>query len=251
MDFKLRPYLAEMLGTFVVVFVGAGVVCASYMHTPEGGQPSLGLVGIAVAEGCAVAAALTFTTLDGPGGCLNPAIAVMLWVCKRLDSFRMLAFIAAQVVGAVLAGLVIRKLFSDTVLRSAYLGTPHLRAFFEVEPEITTGAVVAGIALEAAFTAVVAFAVFATLIDPRRPRQGGVGVGIAQTAVVLVGYHLTGGCANPARWLGPAVWQGTVSSLTTAPAGPFADHVVYWVGPIVGALLGGVLYSSLILPPER
>jgi aquaporin Z len=251
MDFKLRPYIAELLGTFVLVFVGAGVVCASYMSALGDGQPKIGLVGIAVAEGCALAVALTFTTLDGPGGCLNPAVTVMLWVCKRIDGFRTLAFIAAQVFGAALAGLAVRTMFSDTVLRNAYLGTPHLRAFHEVEPEITTAAVLVGIALEAAFTAIIAFAVFATLIDPRRPRQGGVGVGLAQIAVVLLGYNLTGGCANPARWLGPAIWQGTVSALSTAPAGPFADHTVYWVGPVIGALLGGVLYSSLILRPER
>src|SRR5579883_3317083 len=135
MDFKLRPFLAELLGTFVVVFVGAGTVCAGYRS--EGGQPWLGLTAIALAEGCALAVALTFTTLDGPGGCLNPAMTVMLWVCKRLDGFRTLGYLAAQAFGAALAGLVIRKMFSDTVLRNAYLGTPHLRTFYEVEPDIT------------------------------------------------------------------------------------------------------------------
>jgi glycerol uptake facilitator-like aquaporin len=248
MDLKLRPYLAEMLGTFVLVFVGAGVVCAAG-YLSENGQPTIDLAGIALAEGCALAVALTFTTLDGPGGCLNPAITIMLWVCKRLSGIRTLAFIAAQLVGAVLAGLVIRKLFGETVLNNSHLGTPHLKVFLDLAGEVPFSDTLVGIALEAAFTAVIAFAVFATLIDPRRPRQGGVGVGIAQMAVVLLGYKLTGGCANPARWFGTAVWQATVPALSTS--GPFTDHTVYWVGPVVGALLGGVLYSSLILPPER
>jgi MIP family channel proteins len=248
MDGKLRPYLAEFLGTFVLVFVGAGTVCASYRT--ETGPPWLNLA-VALAEGCALAAALTFTTLDGPGGCLNPAFTLMLWVCKRLDGFRTFAFIAAQLIGATLAGLVVRLSFSEMVLTNARLGTPHLNAFLGENSGVTFSGILAGIGLEAIFTAIVAFAVFATLIDPRRPRQGGIGVGIAQVAVVLVGFNLTGGCANPARWFGPAIWQTTVPRLTTVIPGPFADHTIYWVGPVIGALLGGVLYSSMILPPER
>jgi glycerol uptake facilitator-like aquaporin len=249
MDFKLRPYLVELLGTFVLVFVGAATLCASYR--PESGQPRLDLAGVALAEGCALAAALTFTTLDGPGGCLNPAFTLMLWVCKRLDGRRVVAFIAAQLAGAALAGLVVRQSFGDLILAGARLGTPHLKPFAETGREVPFSGIVAGIGLEAVFTAVVAFAVFATLIDPRRPRQGGVGVGIAQAAVVLCGYNQTSGCANPARWFGPAVWQTTVPALRTALPSPFVDHTVYWVGPVIGALLGGVLYSSLVLPPER
>jgi glycerol uptake facilitator-like aquaporin len=249
MDFRLRPYLAELLGTFVLVFVGAGTVCASYKS--ESGQPWIGVAGIALAEGCALAAALTFTTLDGPGGCLNPAFTLMLWVCKRLEAGRAVAYVAAQLAGATLAGLAVRQIFSDSVLTSARLGTPHLKAFLDPDGGVPVSGLFVGVGLEAAFTAIVAFAVFATLIDPRRPRQGGLGVGIAQIAVVACGYNLTGGCANPARWFGPAVWQATIPALNMAPPGPFADHTIYWVGPVVGALLGGVLYSSVILPPER
>jgi glycerol uptake facilitator-like aquaporin len=246
MDSKLRPYFTEFLGTFVFVFVAAGTVCASYRN--ETGQPWLDLAGIALAAGCGLAVALTFSTLDGPGGCLNPALTIMLWVCKRLSGGRMLAFIALQLAGATLAGLLLRLSFGELVLTNSHLGTPHLPAFLEQETNISVGNLLTGIGFEAAFTAIVAFAAFATLIDPRRPRQGGVGVGIAQAAVLLLGYNLTGGCANPARWFGTAVWQPTVPPLSS---GPFADHTVYWVGPVIGALFGGIIYTSAILPPER
>jgi aquaporin Z len=248
MDSKLRPYFAELLGTFVLVFVGAGTICAAAAYANESGRPALDLAGIALAQGCAVAVALTFSTLDGPGGCLNPAITIMLWVCKRLSGTRTLAFIAVQLAGAALAGLLLRVSFSELALREARLGTPHLTMLVEPNAEIPISALLAGIGLEAAFTAIIAFSVFATLIDPRRPRQGGIGVGIAQTAVMLVGYNLTGGCANPARWFGTAVWQPTVPALSS---GAFADHTIYWVGPIIGALVGGILYTSAILPQER
>jgi glycerol uptake facilitator-like aquaporin len=248
MDVKLRPYLAELLGTFVLVFVGAGTVCSSYRAET---MPPWLTLSVALAEGCALAVALTFSTLDGPGGCLNPAFTLMLWVCKRLDAFRTFAFIVAQLIGAILAGLVVRELFGDTTLFNARLGTPHLKIFLESNGGVPISGVIAGIGLEAAFTAIVALAVFATLIDPRRPRQGGIGVGIAQAAVVLLGFNLTGGCANPARWFGSVVWEKTVPILNTTPPGPFADHTIYWVGPVLGALLAGVLYNSVILPPER
>jgi glycerol uptake facilitator-like aquaporin len=103
--------------------------------------------------------------------------------------------------------------------------------------------------LEAGFAFVVTMAAFATLIDRRAPRLGGLGVGMAQVAVTLFGYHLTGGAANPARWFGPALWQLNVAGL--AMEHPLGDHAVYWVGPILGALAAGVLYVKLILPPEK
>ncbi len=72
-------------------------------------------------------------------------------------------------------------------------------------------------------------------------------VGLAQTAVVLFGFRLTGGAANPARWFGTVVWEMTLPRATNA----LADHTVYWVGPILGALLGGFLYVFVMQPPEE
>jgi glycerol uptake facilitator-like aquaporin len=92
------------------------------------------------------------------------------------------------------------------------------------------------------------FAIFGTIIDRRAPRLGGFGAGLAQAAIVLIGFHLTGGAANPARWFGPAVWEYTVVPLKETT---FADHPVYWMGPILGALIAGGVYVRLILPEEK
>jgi glycerol uptake facilitator-like aquaporin len=69
-----------------------------------------------------------------------------------------------------------------------------------------------------------------------------------QAAIVLVGFHITGGAANPAYWFGTVVWEYTVVPLKETA---FADHPVYWMGPILGALLAGGLYLKLILPEEK
>src|SRR5205814_2446518 len=102
---------------------------------------------------------------------------------------------------------------------------------------VSAGDLLTGIALEMAFTFLLTLVIFATIFDPRRPRLGGTVAGLALTASVLIGWNLTGAALNPARWLGAAVSQRTVPTLQAQPV--FADHSVYWMGPIVGALLAG------------
>jgi glycerol uptake facilitator-like aquaporin len=170
----------------------------------------------------------------------------MLWVFRRIDGRKLIGFVAGQLVGALLAGLCLRLLFIQPDGTGHYLGTPHLRAFAP-DGAVTLAGIFSGIGVEIFFTCLVAFAFYATLLDRRSPPLGGLVVGLAQTAVVLFGFRLTGGAANPARWLGTVVWEMTLTQTTN----PLADHTVYWVGPIVGALLGGFLYVFVMQPPEE
>ena len=247
MDRNLRSSFAEMLGTFLLVYVGAGTVCAFYLPASSTWHPEV--TGIALAEGSILAILLTCTTLISDG-CCNPAITLMLYVFKRYDLGRTVTLIVVQLLGAVLAGLCLRLTFSDAVLMPARLGTPHLTEalmpLVDGKPTITMGSVFSAVLLEAFFTAVVTLAILASLVDKRGPRVGGVLVGMAQMLVVLFGFYLTGGKTNPARWFGPVIWQATL------PTGiQLADNTVYWAGPIVGALGGAIVYSALFGLPER
>jgi MIP family channel proteins len=242
MDPKLRSYLAELVGTFALVFAGAGAVCAAALTS---GAPRLGVVEIALAEGLALAVVLSATSLVSQGY-LNPAVTLTLWVFKRLDGAQAAVMIVMQMLGGVLAGLAVFGLFKADEAR---LGTPHLQRFLKPDDAVTFGSLFSGIAVEVCLTFLVTVAVFATLVDRRGPRLGGVVVGLAQAAAVLFGSRLTGGAANPARWFGPAVWQLAVPALRTRAT--FTDHPVYWVGPVAGALLGGAFYSLVIAPPEK
>jgi aquaporin Z len=246
MDKNLRPYLAELIGTFALVFLGAGTVCVSQM-TVMAGQPQPYVVGIALAEGFILAVMLS-ATVNISGGYLNPAVTLMLWVYKRIDGVKCSWLIGAQILGAVLAGLCLRPLFTENVMISSHLGTPHLNLAAFNENHASMPVLLSGIGIETALTFILTFAIFGTMIDPRGPRLAGLGVGLALTACILMGYGLTGAAVNPARWFGTVVWELTVPALQSQA--PLSDHAVYWIGPIVGALLAGGIYMTLILPPE-
>jgi aquaporin TIP len=250
MDRVLRAYLAELVGTFVLVFISAAIVCVSYLRVTQG-SPPLGLVGIALAQGAAYAALLSATLLVSEG-CLNPAVTLVLWVTKRFEGRQTLALIAVQLIGAAGAGGLVTAIFRPNVLAEAHAGTTHLRAFREALADRGHGVLawdlIVGILVEAALTFLLTLTLFATVFDPRRPRLGGLIPGVALTAAVLTGYRLTGAAVNPARWFGPAVWQATVPTLQAQAV--FADHAAYWMGPIVGALLAGILYSAVLMPPQ-
>ena len=245
MDKILRSYLAELVGTFSLVFFCAASVCAAQAEA----WPA---VTVAVAQGCALAALLSATTLVSEG-CLNPAVTLTLWVTKRFEGRQTLALIAVQLIGAAAAGGLATALFTEPVLRDSYAGTPHLQALRESIGSsargVSLGDLLVGIAAETACSFLVTLTIFATVLDPRRPRLGGTIAGLALTAAVLVAYPLTGAAVNPARWFGPALWQRTVPGLATQPV--FADHPVYWMGPVVGALLAGILYTGVIQQPQR
>ncbi|MGL4550423.1 MAG: aquaporin [Gemmataceae bacterium] len=241
MDAKLRACVSELVGTYLVVFVGAGTVCATHLTDAAPGTRPLAA---ALAAGFTLAAVVTMTCHLSPA-CCNPALTLTLWVTRQLDLGFSLALAAAQFGGAFLAGLSVRLTFSDGVLHDARLGTPHLGAYGGTGP--TFGALATGVALEAAFTFLVTVAAYASLIDRRGTRLGGLYVGLAQAAVILFGFHLTGGAANPARWFGPALWQLSVGTIER----PLAEHAVYWAGPLAGAMAGCVFYSAVLRPHQK
>src|SRR5262249_883785 len=146
MDKKYRPYLAELVGTFALVFLGAGTACASRLAEGQS-PPQSYLVAVALAEGFALPAGPS-ATMNVSGGFLNPAVTLTLWVFKRLDGVRALWLIAAQFMGALLAGLCLRVIFQDeTAFRPA---TPHLNLAAFGGGEVTLPVLLSGIGIELA-----------------------------------------------------------------------------------------------------
>lgn len=211
---------AEAVGTFLFFFVGAGAVILT-AHTDVAG----GLLGVALAHGLALA--VLVSALGAVSGAhFNPAVTVAVVISGHMAPPRAALYVAAQLVGAVAAGLALRLVFPAASWERVALGTPA------VDPSIGVGA---AIAIEAVLTVLLVLAVFGTAIDRRAPKLGGLGIGLAVAADVLMGGPLTGAAMNPARWFGPAVASGT-----------YADWYVWWIGPLVGAAVAAVLYRLVL-----
>lgn len=209
--------VAEAVGTFLFFFVGIGAVILG-SHT---GDTSGGLVGIAFAHGLALAVVVSALGAVS-GGHFNPAVTFGVWITGRIDAMRGALYVIAQLVGSVAAALVLRWVFPQTSWEPVALGTPALGS------EIT---VASGIVIEAVLTMLLLVAVFGTAIDARAPKIGGLAIGLAVAADILMGGPLTGAAMNPARWFGPAVASGT-----------YADWYVWWIGPLVGAGIIALVY---------
>jgi glycerol uptake facilitator-like aquaporin len=243
MDRNLRPFLAEWIGTFAFVFVSAGAFCTSQLALGAE-RPQLSQLSIALASGLILIAALAGTVAIS-GGLLNPAITLTLWVFKRIEGSRALWLIGAQLLGGFSAGLALRLMFAAPVLEEARFGTPHLNlpAFGGVvrgEPSLAM--LLSGIGIEFTLTFLFTFVIYTTLLDSRAPQLGVLGPGLAQSALMLMGFSLTGASLNPARWLGPVLWERTLIPEA------LRDHSPYWIGPVFGALVAGLLGEFLLRP---
>jgi aquaporin Z len=134
--------------------------------------------------------------------------------------------VVSQLIGGLLAAITLRAIFPADV--SPNLGLPQL--FNGLDPAV-------GLIVEAILTAVLLMAVFGTALDPRAPKIGGLFIGLAIAADILMGGPLTGAAMNPARWLAPA-----------AVTGDYSNSAVWIVGPLVGATLVALLYRFFFLP---
>jgi MIP family channel proteins len=218
--------VAEAVGTFLFFFVGAGAV----ILTTVSGSGGPGLVGVGLAHGL-VLAVLVSGLGAVSGGHFNPAVTFAVWIAGRIPAMRAGAYVLAQLVGGLAAGLVLRALFTPEAWQPTNIGSPALGS--GVTP-------VAGIVIEAILTVVLLLAVFGTAVDARAPRLGGIAIGLAVGADILFGGPLTGAAMNPARWFGPAV-----------AAGAFDNWYVWWIGPLLGAAVAALLYRYVFeAPPE-
>jgi aquaporin Z len=238
MDKTLRAYVAELVGTFLLVFFSAGIVCVNALPRAQEHVP-LGLTGIALAQGLVLAVLLS-ATLPVSGGFLNPALVPVLYVFRRFDLPRALGFLGVQLLGAAAAGLCLRLLFTDEVFRE---GVPHLNLPAFGVAGFDRKLLVTGAGIELALTFLLTFAIFGTILDPRAPRLGGLGAGLALAVAVYFGFPLTGAAVNPARWLGTFLWESPVLVHDLGN-----ELFVYGIGPTAGALLAGVIYWFGIMP---
>ncbi|MBA3498436.1 MAG: aquaporin [Gemmatimonadales bacterium] len=221
----LRRSLAELLGTFALVFIGVGSVASKYYPDAD-----YGILGIAIAHAVVLSVMIT-ATMAVSGGHLNPAVTLGLLVARRTTARTAAAYIVAQLAGGVLGALAVKAIFPIGVTRPIALGTPAIAGNVTLSQAI---------GLEAVLTFFLVSAVFGTCVNSEAPKVGGFGVGLVLLFDILVGGPLTGAAMNPARAFGPAL-----------VAGQWVAHGVYWIGPILGSLAAALLWEHVLLPPRQ
>ena len=217
-----QKLLAEFVGTFTLIFIGAGAIIQT------GGQ---NLVAIGLAHGLAIAVMVSAVG-HVSGGHFNPAVTIGAWVTQKIESATAVAYLITQLAGGAAAAALLRLALPGLAWKPVQLGVPS------VISAISTGQAVL---IEAVLTFFLVWVIFATAIDPEGAfgKIAGLAIGLTITMDIFMGGALTGAAMNPARWFGPAIVGGY-----------WKNWWVWLVGPIAGGIIAASLYDMMILRPR-
>ncbi|CAI9781479.1 unnamed protein product [Fraxinus pennsylvanica] len=220
----VKAALAEFISTLIFVFAGEGSGMAYNKLTGNAPSSPSGLVSAAVAHGFALFVAVSISA-NISGGHVNPAVTFGLFLGGNVSLFRGLLYIIAQLLGSIVACLLL--LFSTGGLETSAFalgaGVSVWNAFvFEIV--MTFGLV---------------YTVYATAVDPKKGEVGiiaPIAIGFIVGANILAGGAFTGASMNPAVSFGPALISFT-----------WTHHWVYWAGPLIGGGLAGIVYEIFFI----
>jgi MIP family channel proteins len=224
--------VAEFIGTFALVFIGAGSVVVA-------GPSGSGLVGVALAHGV-VLAVMVSVLAHISGAHFNPAVTLGVWVARKITTPRALLYIATQLVAGIVAAFALKWVLPEPLWNPAGAGENLGNTTINVSLGMTE---TRAFLVEALLTFFLVIAVFGTAVDDRGPfaKTAGLTIGLVLVFDILMGGPLTGASMNPARSLGPALATGDLSDLW-----------VYFAGPISGGVIAaGVYWSAFLWLRER
>lgn len=217
----MKKPIAEFIGTFTLVFIACGAAIFA------GAQ--IGLTGISLAFGLAL---IGMAYGIGPiSGChINPAVSLGVWVSGRMSLGDMIQYIIAQIAGAIVATLALSIIasgstdgnFAANAMQGEFSITSGL--LFEIIATFLFVVVILGATQSSAPTAV-----------------AGVAIGLMLVAIHLIGIPITNTSVNPARSIGPALFQGGVA---------MSQLWVFIIGPMIGALGAGLLFRMGLLETD-
>ncbi|WP_353144480.1 aquaporin Z [Acinetobacter pragensis] len=224
----MNKYIAELIGTFWLVFGGCGsaVLAAAF---PELG---IGFAGVALAFGLTV---LTGAYALGhiSGGHFNPAVSIGLWAGGRFDAKELVPYIVAQVIGAVLAAWILYLIASG---QAGFAGTGGFASngFGDLSPGKYS--MVSALIIEVVLTAMFLIVIMGAT-DKRAPAGfAPIAIGLALTLIHLISIPVTNTSVNPARSTGVAFFAETAA---------LGQLWLFWVAPIIGAVIGALIYKGV------
>ena len=220
----LRRAVAELVGTFALVFVGAGAIM-----TAAGPADQSPLLAAALAHGLVIA---VFASAVGhiSGAHFNPAVTFAFLVTRRMALSLAVVYWLVQFAGAVAGALLLRWIYPADLREGLALGAPFLEGVTSAQ----------GFAIEAILTFFLVWVVFACAADPRGAFTSiaGLAIGFTITLDILMGGPLTGAAMNPARAFGPELVQNF-----------WNDWWIYYTAPLLGGAAAALVYDYLYLRP--
>ncbi len=229
----MRKLLAEFFGTYWLVFGGCGSAIFA------AGYPTLGIgfVGVSLAFGLTV---LTMAYAVGhiSGGHFNPAVSFGLWAGGRFSAKELIPYIIAQCAGAIAAAGTLFIIWSGktgNIIDNTKAGAFASNGFGAFSPD--------GYSIQSAFIAEFVLTLFFILVilgatdKFANGKFAGIAIGLALTLIHLISIPITNTSVNPARSLSQAVFAG---------GEPLSQVWLFWVAPILGAIVGGIIYKNLL-----
>ena len=230
-----RAWLAEAIATFGLVFFGPLSVILAVVAFGDGLSIEA-IIMISLGHGGAIAL-MVYAFGHVSGAHINPAVTIPMIITKKIDLKDGIGYILFQIMGAVIATLSLKALFpiiGEKVLWGAH-GGPS---------ELLGNSVMSGLAVEIILTFFLVVVIFMTAVHKKAPKSVyGAAIGGMVFLLHLVGVPLTGASMNPARSFSPAVVSGD--------AGLWEVQWLYWVGPIIGGIIGGVVMNYLYVKPAE
>ncbi len=224
MGAKLRPLTAEFIGTFGLVFIGAGSIVVNEA------SGALGLLGVALAHAMVLSVMVT-ALMRISGAHFNPAVTFGLWLANKIEAKDAGLYVLTQLVAAVVAALLVKTLLPSVAGEITGYGVPRIASNVSL---------IQAIVLEAILTFFLVSAVFGTAVSPEAPSGiGGFGIGLVLLFDILVGGPLTGAAMNPARAFGPA-----------AIANDWIGQGAFWIGPLLGGAVAALVWGKVLLPKD-
>ena len=223
----MRRYIAELIGTMVLVLFGCGSAAIA--------GSVLGNLGIALAFGLSIVA-MAYVIGDISGCHINPAVSIGMWIDGRMDAKDLILYIVFQCIGAIIGIAILAAIINSAPSLGGYMTTGLGANGFGSASSVGLD-VVGAITVEIILTFVFIFTVLGVTKKAENGAVAGIVIGLTLAFVHIMGIPLTGTSVNPARSLAPALFLG----------GQALQQVwVFILAPIVGAVIAGLLYKGLI-----
>lgn len=211
-----KKYLAEFIATFALVFFGTGAVIVN--QQTEG---SLGLLGISLVFGIVISSMIyIFGSISGTH--INPAVTIALAIAKKMTGISALFYVLAQVIGALLASLLLKFIFPENQ---------------DLGATIPNGAESKSFIMEFILTFFLMLTILGISSKKENSSLSGLVIGLMVTGMILFAGPISGGSFNPARSLAPAIVSGNTTALW-----------IYLTAPTLGAILA--IYSWKVFSPS-